>query len=286
MSKHKDVDKDLVEEIEEKAKTVRGHIIQMIGKAGSGHPGGSLSCSDILATLYFGKILRVDPKNPLWPDRDRFVLSKGHAVPALYACLAERGFFSKDVLHTLRQFGSILQGHPDCRKTPGVEASTGSLGQGLSIAVGMALAGKLDKKNYHVWVLLGDGECQEGQIWEAAMAARHYNLDNLTAIVDHNHLQIDGRVEEVMSPEPISDKFRAFGWEVFCADGHDVADLLTVFRRVLEIRGKPAVIVAETIKGRGVSFMEGKVQWHGKAPKGKELDQALAELGAWRTAKK
>jgi len=267
-----------LENIRAEARAIRRHVIEMTGKAGSGHPGGSLSCADILAVLYFGGILRLNPKEPFWPERDRFVLSKGHAAPALYAALARRGFFPEEVLGTLRQFGSILQGHPDCRKTPGVEASTGSLGQGLSIAVGIALAGKLDQKDYHVWALLGDGECQEGQIWEAAMAGSHYKLDNLTAIVDHNHLQIDGRVEEVMSPEPLAEKWRAFGWEVFDVQGHDIEMLFEVLRKVSQIKGKPSVVIAETIKGRGVSFMEGLKDWHGKAPKGEEIERALREL--------
>ncbi len=268
---------DVLKLVEEKAHALRRHVVEMVGKAGSGHPGGSLSSSDIVAALYFGDVLHVDPKNPAWPDRDRFVLSKGHAAPVLYAALAERGFFPVETLLTLRQLGSILQGHPDAKKVPGIEASTGSLGQGLSIAVGMALAGKLDKKAYHVWALLGDGECEEGQVWEAAMCAHHYKLDNLTAIVDHNHLQIDGPVDKVMSPEPIADKFRAFGWDTVSVDGHSVPDLLKTFKQDAEA-GKPRCIVAETVKGKGVSFMEGMASWHGKAPKGEELDKALAEL--------
>ena len=269
---------DLVKTVEAKADLMRYRIVEMVGRAGSGHPGGSLSCSDILAVLYYGGVLRVDPADPLCPDRDRFVLSKGHAAPALYAALAERGFFPVENLRTLRQMGSILQGHPDARKTPGVEASTGSLGQGLSVAVGMALAGKLDKKDYRVWVLLGDGECDEGQVWEAAMAAAHYRLDNLTAIVDHNRLQIDGPIEKVMSPEPIGEKFRAFGWDSRSVDGHNVAEMMRLFKDPPNGEGKPRVIVAETTKGRGVSFMEGIAAWHGKAPKGEELQRALAEL--------
>ena len=263
--------------VEEAAHVLRRHVVEMVGKAGSGHPGGSLSSSDILAALYFGDVLRVDPSNPAWPDRDRFVLSKGHAAPVLYAALAERGFFPKEALLTLRQLGSILQGHPDARKVPGVEASTGSLGQGLSIAVGMALAGRLDRKPYKIWALLGDGECEEGQVWEAAMAAAHYKLDTLTAIVDHNHLQIDGPVDKVMSPEPIGDKFKVFGWDVVSVDGHSVPDLLRAFKEP-GVPLKPRAIVAETVKGKGVSFMEGLAAWHGKAPKGEELDRALAEL--------
>lgn len=268
---------DLVERVERKARALRYHVVEMVGKAGSGHPGGSLSSSDIVAALYFGDVLKVDPAQPLWADRDRFVLSKGHAAPVLYAALAERGFFPTGTLLTLRELGSILQGHPDVKKVPGVEASTGSLGQGISIAVGMAMAGKLDRKTYRVFALLGDGECEEGQVWEAAMAASHYKLDNLTAIIDHNHLQIDGPVDRVMSPEPIADKFRAFGWDVVAVDGHCVAGLLKAFTAP-PASGKPRAIIAETVKGKGVTFMEGLAAWHGKAPKGEELDRALAEL--------
>ncbi|MGE5579883.1 MAG: transketolase [Bacillota bacterium] len=268
---------DVVSHVERIAHTLRRHVVEMVGKAGSGHPGGSLSAADIMAVLYFGDVLKVDPANPAWPDRDRFVLSKGHAAPILYAALAERGFFPVEILPTLRQLGSILQGHPDARKVPGVEVSTGSLGQGLSLAVGMALAGKIDRKSYRVWALVGDGESEEGQIWEAAMSAAHYKLDNLTAIVDHNHLQIDGPVCEVMTPEPMADKWRAFGWDVVEVDGHNVRDLLTAFKAP-PVQGKPRAIIAETVKGKGVSYMEGLAAWHGKAPKGEELDRALAEL--------
>ncbi len=264
--------------IKEKARDIRINVIKMTCKAGSGHPGGSLSCADILSTLYFGRVLDVKPDDPLWPDRDRFILSKGHAAPALYAALAEKGFFSKDLLPTLRQLGSPLQGHPDCRKVPGVEVSTGSLGQGLSMGVGMALAGKLDKKQYRVWVLLGDGECQEGQVWEAAMAACHYKLDNLTAVVDHNHLQIDGRIEDIMCPEPLSEKFRAFGWNVLSANGHSPLELLSAFEKASAEEGRPSVVIAETVKGKGVSFMENKKEWHGKAPTAEEAVRAIEEL--------
>ncbi len=268
----------MTEIVQSKARAIRCHIVEMVGKAGSGHPGGSLSCADILAVLYFGGVLRVNPQEPRWPDRDRLVLSKGHAAPALYAVLAEKGFFGLDQLLTLREYGSILQGHPDCRKAPGVDVSTGSLGQGLSQAVGIALAGRLDKKDYKVWAILGDGECQEGQIWEAAMSASHYKLGNLTAIVDHNHLQIDGPVQRVMSVEPIGAKFEAFGWRVVSVDGHDVPGLLTTFSDIPFHGQKPTAIIAETVKGKGVSFMEGAAGWHGKAPKGEELEKALSEL--------
>lgn len=266
------------EEIRRVCREVRKNVVAMIGAAGSGHPGGSLSCVEIVSTLYFG-VMRVKPEDPNWPDRDRFILSKGHAAPTLYAVLAEKGFFPKELLLTLRKFGSPLQGHPDARKTPGVEVSTGSLGQGLSMAVGMALAGKLDQKGYRVWVLLGDGECQEGQVWEAAMAASHYKLDNLAAFIDFNGLQIDGRVEEIMNPSPLADKWRAFGWRVLEVDGHDVDALLEAASYASESRGAPTAIIAKTVKGKGVSFMEGQREWHGKAPKGEELSRALEEVG-------
>ncbi|HHX11054.1 MAG TPA: transketolase [Firmicutes bacterium] len=277
---HKPGNKSQIPFIEQNAREIRADIVRMTGKAGSGHPGGSLSSADIVAALYFGDVLRVKPDEPNWPDRDRFVLSKGHAAPVLYSALARRGFFPEEWLDTLRQLGSPLQGHPDCKKVPGVEVSTGSLGQGLSMAVGMALAGKLDGKQYNVWVLLGDGECQEGQVWEAAMAASHYKLDNLIVIVDHNGLQIDGRVQEVMGVDPLPDKFKAFGWHVFLVDGHKVDCLMDVFRQAMDVKGKPAVIVAETVKGKGVSFMEGEKDWHGKAPNAGQVEQALKELTA------
>ncbi len=264
--------------VQSKALKIRRHIIEMVGKAGSGHPGGSLSCTDILAALYFGGIIKVKPDDPNWPDRDRLVLSKGHAAPALYAVLAERGFFDTKELLTLRQRGSILQGHPDCLRVPGVDASTGSLGQGLSQAVGMALSGKLDEKDFTVWAILGDGECQEGQIWEAAMSASHYKLGNLVAVVDHNGLQIDGPVGKVMCVEPIGAKFRAFGWEVLDVDGHDIPMLLNTFSAIDSRKEKPTAVIARTTKGKGVSFMENVAGWHGKAPKGHELEQALTEL--------
>ncbi|MGI9861388.1 transketolase [Moorella naiadis] len=259
------------------AQRIRRHIISMIGAAGSGHPGGSLSAADIMTALYF-KVMRLDPSRPDWTERDRFVLSKGHAAPVLYATLAERGFFPVDKLTTLRHLGSPLQGHPDRKSLPGVEVSTGSLGHGLAVANGMALAGRLDGRDYRVYVLMGDGELEEGMVWEGAMAAAHYHLDNLTAIVDHNHLQIDGRVEEVMSPEPVAAKFQAFGWEVLAIDGHDCGQILKALERARETKGRPTVIIAETIKGKGVSFMENQAAWHGKAPKPEEVEEALAEL--------
>lgn len=266
------------EELARVARRVRRHIVDMIARAGSGHPGGSLSCADILVALYY-RVLRVDPRRPDWPDRDRFVLSKGHACPALYAVLAERGFFSAEELRTLRRLGSSLQGHPDMRKTPGVEASTGSLGQGLSVGLGMALAGRLDGADWRVYVLLGDGEIQEGQVWEAAMAAAHYRVDNLTAIVDWNGLQIDGPNDQVMSVRPVADKWRAFGWEVAEIDGHRFGEILEALRWAGSVRGRPAIVLARTVKGRGVSFMEGQVDWHGKAPSATQAEKALAELG-------
>lgn len=266
-----------IRELEAKARQLRRHIIQMIGKAGSGHPGGSLSAVEIVTALYF-RVMRLDPKNPHWPDRDRFILSKGHAAPLLYAALAEKGFFPKEWLLTLRQLGSPLQGHPHCRYLPGVEVSTGSLGQGLAVGNGMALAARLDKRDYRIYVLLGDGELQEGMVWEAAMAASHYGLDNLTAIVDRNFLQIDGSTEQVMSLEPVEDKFRAFGWEARTIDGHDFPQILEALDWARRVKGKPAAIVAHTIKGKGVSFMENNPDWHGKAPKPEEMERALAEL--------
>jgi len=266
-----------VELCREKARMIRRHIVEMTAAAGSGHPGGSLSCADILAALYFD-VMRLDPQDPGWEDRDRFVLSKGHAAPALYAALAERGFFDTSRLVTLRRLGSPLQGHPDCRKVPGVEASTGSLGQGLSIANGMALAGKVRGKDYRVYALLGDGECQEGQVWEAAMAAAHWRLDNLMAFVDHNGLQIDGPVDEVMSVRSLGDKFKSFGWNVLEIDGHDAAEIVFATEAAGSFKGAPTVAVARTIKGRGVSFMENQVDWHGKAPSREQAEKALQEI--------
>jgi len=261
-----------------KAAAIRRHIVRMIAAAASGHPGGSLSAADILTALYF-RVLRVDPENPDWPGRDRFVLSKGHAAPALYAALAERGFFPVDELMGLRGLGSHLQGHPDRKGTPGVDASTGSLGQGLSIAVGLALAGRLDKATWRVYALLGDGEIQEGQIWEAAMAAAHYGLDNLTAVLDQNGLQIDGPVEKIMAIEPLVDKWRAFGWHVISIDGHDMGAILRACAEAEATRGRPSIIIAATVKGRGVSFMENRPEWHGKAPSAEQAEAALRELG-------
>ncbi len=266
-----------------KAAQMRGDIIEMIAEAGSGHPGGSLSAADILAVLFFGGILRYDAADPNWPARDRFVLSKGHAAPVLYAALAEAGFFARDHLMTLRKLGSLLQGHPDSKKTPGIEVSSGSLGQGLSVACGMALGVRGGDDPAHpssrrVFCVLGDGEIQEGQVWEATMFAAHHALGNLIAIVDDNGLQIDGACNEVMCLGGIADKFRAFGWHALEVDGHDVEALHAAMIEAIEYGDLPTVIVAHTIKGKGVSFMEGNYGWHGKAPSAEEVDQALSEL--------
>ncbi|MFH0816651.1 MAG: transketolase [Methanobacteriota archaeon] len=269
---------ELIADLDAKARCIRKHIIRMIHTAGSGHPGGSLSATDIMTALYF-KVMNVRPAEPKWEDRDRFVLSKGHAAPALYACLAEAGFFPTTELCTLRQIGSLLQGHPDMRKTLGVEASTGSEGQGLSMGIGMALAAKLDRKPYRVYVMLGDGELDCGQIWEAAMSAAFYKVDNLVAIVDRNKLQLDGPTEQIMSLEPLSDKWKAFGWHVLEMNGHDFKEILAAFDQAKEVKGKPTVIIAHTVKGKGVSFMEGAVGFHGKAPNKEQYDQAMKELG-------
>lgn len=259
------------------ANTLRQDIISMLVTSKSGHPGGSLSAAEILATLYFHE-MRVKPEDPHWADRDRFVLSKGHAAPVLYAALAEKGYFAKDELQGLRQTGRMLQGHPDMRKTPGVDMSTGSLGQGLSAANGMALAGKLDGKDYQVYVLLGDGEMAEGQVWEAAMAAAHYNLDNVTAVIDFNGLQIDGLTDSVMCSSPLTEKWRAFCWNVIEVDGHDVDALTAAFAEAKQVKGQPSIIIAKTVKGKGVSFMENQAGWHGNAPSVEQGEQALKEL--------
>ena len=259
------------------AKRLRRHVISMIGKAGSGHPGGSLSAVEIVTSLYF-KVMRHKPSDPGWSDRDRFILSKGHAAPVLYATLAECGYFSVDELATLRQLDSRLQGHTDRTLTPGVEMSAGALGQGLSFAIGVALAGRLNAQDYRVYVLLGDGECDEGQIWEAAMAAAHYKADNLVAIVDNNGLQIDGWNRDVMNLDPFNKKWQAFGWHVIEVDGHDLTQLIDAFDRAKLVKGQPVVIIAHTIKGKGVSFMENNVDFHGKAPSAEEVKIALEEL--------
>ena len=269
---------ELVDCLEKKAQIIRRDIVKMISLAGSGHPGGSLSAADIIAALYFNA-MRHAPDNPKWEERDRFVLSKGHAAPVLYAALAEAGYIKREVLWTLRKLGSPLQGHPDMHKVPGVEVSTGSLGQGLAVGCGMALAGKLDNLDYSVFVLIGDGESQEGEIWEAAMMASHHKLDNLIAITDYNDLQIDGRVSEIKDVSPLDKKWEAFGWHVLQVDGHNMAELVTAFDEAKTINDKPIMIVAKTIKGKGVSFMENEVGWHGVAPTEEEMVTALAELG-------
>ncbi len=263
--------------LKEKASNVRKDIVQMICAAKSGHPGGSLSAADIVTALYFDE-MNIDPANPKMEGRDRFVLSKGHAAPVIYAALAERGYFSKDLLGTLRQYGSILQGHPDMKKVPGVEISTGSLGQGLSVANGMALSAKISKEDFRTYVLMGDGELQEGQIWEAAMTAAHYKLDNICAFVDFNNLQIDGNVDKVMDVEPLDKKWEAFGWNVLKIDGHDMEAILDALAKAKECKGKPTVVIAETTKGKGVSFMENVCGFHGVAPTEEETAKAVAEL--------
>jgi transketolase len=270
--------------IRAKAARMRIDIVEMIAEAGSGHPGGSLSAADIVATLYFGDVLRYDAIQPQWPDRDRFILSKGHAGPVLYAALAEAGYFGRDHLSTLRKLGSMLQGHPDSRKTPGVEVSTGSLGQGLSISSGLAAGlrgGEVPEPSHGdrtVYCLMGDGELQEGQVWEGAMFAAHEGLSNLVAIVDHNGLQIDGACTEVMCLGTVADKFRAFDWHVIEVDGHDVEAVYDALVAAKAYADGPAVIVAHTIKGKGVSFMEGDAGWHGKAPSAEQVAIAVGEL--------
>lgn len=263
-------------ELEEKAREIRIMIVQMLTKAGSGHPGGSLSSADLLTCLYFS-VMRHNSNEPDWPDRDRFHLSKGHCCPVLYAVLAEMGYFSKTELMNLRKFGAMLQGHPD-RHTPGVEVCSGSLGQGLSVALGMSLAAKMDKKDYRVYCLLGDGEIQEGNIWEAAMAGAHYKCDNLCAILDYNGFQIDGRVSDVMAIEPLAQKWLGFGWHVLEIDGHNMSAIHKSFDAAKKIKGKPTIIIAKTIKGKGVSFMENVADFHGRAPTQAEMEVALREL--------
>jgi len=266
-----------IKEMEVVAKRLRRHIISMTGKAGSGHPGGSLSSVEIITALYY-RVLRHNPKKPNWPDRDRFILSKGHAAPVLYAVLAECGYFPIEELSTLRQLNSRLQGHTDRKLTPGVEMSAGSLGQGLSFAAGVTLAGRLNSQEYQVYVLLGDGECNEGQVWEAAMAAAHYKLDNLCAIIDNNGQQIDGWNCDVMNLDPFNKKWQAFGWHVIEVDGHDLTQLIDAFSQAKLTRGQPTVIIAHTVKGKGVSFMENNPDFHGKAPNATEVEIALKEL--------
>lgn len=270
-----------LEALRERARVLRKHIITMTTAAQSGHPSSSLSAVEVLAALYFGGILRYDPARPEWPERDRFILSKGHAAPGLYAALAEAGYFPVEDLATLRRIGSPLEGHPILGKLPGVEASTGSLGQGLSIAVGHALAGKLDGIPYHVFVMTGDGENDEGQVWEAALSAAKYRLDNLTCIVDHNGYQQTGSIPEVMPLAPLAEKWRSFGWHTLEVDGNDVAAVMPALAAARDFRGSPTAIVAYTRKGKGVSFVEASFAYHGKALTPEEADRALEELG-WK----
>ena len=264
--------------LEQQANEIRILTIKMIGKAKSGHPGGSLSCADLLSALYFD-VMNIDPANPHWVDRDRFVMSKGHACPALYAALAMKGYFDRAELDTLRELGSILQGHPYSGKTPGVDVSTGSLGQGLSIANGIALGGRLDAKDFYVYCLLGDGEIEEGQIWEAAMSAAHYGLDHVIAFLDYNHLQIDGTIEDVIGNVNIPEKFEAFGWNVLRVNGHDIGQILRAIDEAKACKGRPSIVIMDTIKGKGVSFMENQAGWHGTAPNAEQVAPALKDLG-------
>lgn len=274
------MEKEKIEQLEEKARELRVSIVKTLHKSQSGHTGGSLSAIDIVAALYFHE-MRHDPENPQWEERDQFVLSKGHAAPALYVTLAKAGYFPEEDLMMLRRLGSHLQGHPDSKGTPGVEVCTGSLGQGLSMANGMALGLRLNNKDSRVYALMGDGELQEGQVWEAAMAAPHYRLDNLCALVDANALQIDGEVEKVMNVFPIADKFRAFGWHVIEIDGHDMKAIVEAFAQARNIKGKPTMIVATTVKGKGVARFEHKASYHGVAPNDDELNEALICLGCF-----
>lgn len=273
------MDKSELLELKKTACNVRLWTIEGVFNAKSGHPGGSLSAADIMTYLYF-KEMNVDPKNPKDPKRDRFVLSKGHCCPSLYAALALKGFFPTDEIKSLRHIGAMLQGHPDMKHTPGIDMSSGSLGQGISAACGMALAGKLSNENYRVYAMLGDGECEEGQVWEAAMFASHYKLDNLVAFVDFNGLQIDGSVADVAGLDKLDEKFKAFGFEVIKIDGHDFEQIEDALNKAKTVKGKPTVIIAATVKGKGVSYMENQVGWHGKAPDAEQYQKAMDELKA------
>lgn len=268
-----------VARLAEIGREVRADIVRMTAAAGSGHPGGSLSAVELMTALYFS-VMNHRPDEPKWPDRDRFILSKGHACPLLYAVMARAGYFPAAELPTLRKFGSRLQGHPSCLALPALEVSSGSLGQGLSVANGLALAARLNGQAFRVYCLLGDGELQEGQVWEAAMSAAHYKLDNVCALVDYNGLQIDGDVEQVMGLAPLTEKWRSFNWHVVAVDGHDYQQVLAAYAEAARTKGRPTVIIARTVKGKGVSFMENAAGWHGKAPNDEELKQALAEIGA------
>jgi transketolase len=266
-----------IEEMKEKARLIRRDIVSMIGSAGSGHPGGSLSAVEILTALYF-KVLRHNSADPFWEDRDRFILSKGHAAPVLYSALCESGYMPVEELSTLRKIDSRLQGHPECTLTPGVEMSAGALGQGLSFGIGVALNGRMDKKDYNIYVLLGDGECDEGQVWEAAMAAAHWKLDKLIAIIDNNGIQIDGWNKDVMNLDPLNEKWKSFNWNVIETNGNDIAEVVKALELARKMTGKPTVIIAHTVKGEGVSFMENNPDFHGKAPNTEEIKKALKEL--------
>ena len=267
-----------LDELKSISKEIRKDIVKMLTESASGHPGGSLSATDIMTVLFF-KEMNLDPNNEKDPNRDRFVLSKGHAAPVLYSALARRGYFPVEELSTLRKFKSRLQGHPSIQYLPGIDMSTGSLGQGISAAVGMALAGKIDKKDYRVYTLLGDGELEEGQVWEAAMCAAHYKLNNLTAFIDFNGLQIDGDITKVMNPCPIDKKFEAFGWNVLVIDGHNYEEIIDAIEKAKECKDKPTAVVCNTVKGKGVSFMENDAAWHGTAPSKEQCETALKELG-------
>jgi len=268
-----------LQKLQDAARNIRLGIIESTHAAKSGHPGGSLSISDVMAYLYFEE-LNIDPANPNWPDRDRLVMSKGHCAPVLYSALANRGYFPVEELKTLRKMGTRLQGHPDMTLTPGVDMSSGSLGLGISSACGMALAGKIANKDYRVYAIVGDGESEEGQVWEACMFAAHYKLDNLCVVVDWNGLQIDGPIAEVMNPTPHDKKLEAFGFHVISIDGHDMNAIEAAFEEAKTVKGKPTAIIAKTVKGKGVSFMENKVNWHGAAPNDEQYAQAVAELNA------
>jgi len=269
--------KKRLKELEEKCCQIRCEVLKMLNTACSGHTGGSLSCIELVVALYNG-IMCHNPKDRNWAERDRFHLSKGHAAPTWYAVLADSGYFSKEELKSLRCLGSMLQGHPDMTRTPGVEMTSGSLGQGLSVGVGMALAGKLDKKDYQVYVLLGDGEIQEGQIWEAAMSAGHYKLDNLCALIDYNKLQIDGKVNEIIDIEPLKEKWQSFNWKVFEIDGHNLKEIIETCQKTKKVKGKPSILIAHTVKGKGVCFMEHVCDYHGVPPTDEEYERAIKEL--------
>ena len=267
-----------IDRLEETARRIRCHVVRTVSEAKAGHPGGSLSAVDILTALYF-HVMRTDPQRPDWEERDRFVLSKGHGAAGLYAVLAERGFFSTDLLKTFGRIDSRLQVHPDMHMVPGIEISTGALGQGISVALGIALAARLDGRTFHVYCLIGDGENQEGEVWEAAQTAAHYSVDNLTVVLDYNRVQLFGTLDEIMEIAPITDKWRSFGWHVIEIDGHDMQQIVDAVESAKQIKGKPCIVVAHTTKGKGVSYMEGEAAWHGKPPDEAQLARALADLG-------